>query len=156
MEQPISAQAVAFAWAAALGAALGVCYDLLRVLRRRHPRCTVPADAAFCLLSLAALWAYARSAGRGMLRLFAFLGLACGAAVDALTLSPLLIRLFDGFFALLERVFRLICAPLCWCLKKNLAFFQKTLCNGQKMGYNNRQGISPVPNNHAGKENQTP
>ena len=40
MELPVARQAVEFAWAAALGLALGCWYDVLRALRRRHPRLT--------------------------------------------------------------------------------------------------------------------
>ena len=52
MELPVARQAVEFAWAAALGLALGCWYDVLRALRRRHPRLTVPADGLYCLTGL--------------------------------------------------------------------------------------------------------
>ena len=79
MELPVARQAVEFAWAAALGLALGCWYDVLRALRRRHPRLTVPADGLYCLTALLALLAFALYAGRGMMRLFALLGMGLGA-----------------------------------------------------------------------------
>ena len=68
MELPVARQAVEFTWAAALGLALGCWYDVLRALRRRHRRLTVPADGLYCLTVLFALLAFALYAGRGMMR----------------------------------------------------------------------------------------
>ena len=58
MELPVARQAVEFTWAAALGLALGCWYDVLRALRRRHRRLTVPADGLYCLTVLFALLAF--------------------------------------------------------------------------------------------------
>lgn len=74
------------------GLALGCWYDVLRALRRRHPRLTVPADGLYCLTALLALLAFALYAGRGMMRLFALLGMGLGAMLWFLTLSPLALQ----------------------------------------------------------------
>ena len=132
MELPVARQAVEFAWAAALGLALGCWYDVLRALRRRHRRLTVPADGLYCLTALLALLAFALYAGRGMMRLFALLGMGLGAMLWFLTLSPLALRLFSAFWALLGKLLRLICAPVRGILKIFLIFFKKVFATARK------------------------
>ena len=64
MENYVAGQLAALGAAVALGAAGGLVYDLLRVLRRRRPGLTHAADAVFggmCLLG--ALWALTRVGG---------------------------------------------------------------------------------------------
>ena len=74
MENYVAGQLAALGAAVALGAAGGLVYDLLRVLRRRRPGLTHAADAVFggmCLLG--ALWALTRVGG-GEPQLYLLLG----------------------------------------------------------------------------------
>ena len=62
MENYVAGQLAALGTAVALGAAGGLIYDLLRVLRRRRPGLTHAADAVFGLVCLlGTLWALSRS-----------------------------------------------------------------------------------------------
>ena len=80
MEQPLLLQARQFLLSAALGAALGLHYDLLRGLRRWARWLTHPLDLWFALSVLAAnLW-FALRIGGGQFRIFALVGSALGAA----------------------------------------------------------------------------
>ena len=98
MEQPLLLQARQFLLSAALGAALGLHYDLLRGLRRWARWLTHPLDLWFALSVLAAnLW-FALRIGGGQFRIFALVGSALGAAgyfagrgnlVQAVTISPM-------------------------------------------------------------------
>ena len=64
MENYVAGQLAALGAAVALGAAGGLVYDLLRVLRRRRPGLTHAADAVFGLMCLlGALWALTRVGG---------------------------------------------------------------------------------------------
>ena len=64
MENYVAGQLAALGTAVALGAAGGLVYDLLRVLRRRRPGLTHAADAVFGLVCLlGALWALTRVGG---------------------------------------------------------------------------------------------
>lgn len=77
-------QLAALGAAVALGAAGGLIYDLLRVLRRRRPGLTHAADAVFGLVCLlGTLWALTRVGG-GEPQLYLLLGARGGnAAVSA-------------------------------------------------------------------------
>ena len=80
MENYVAGQLAALGAAVALGAAGGLVYDLLRVLRRRRPGLTHAADAVFggmCLLG--ALWALTRVGG-GEPQLYLLLGAGAGMA----------------------------------------------------------------------------
>ena len=111
MELPLRLQALQLAAAVALGAALGVFYDLLRALRRRAPGLTVPADVLFVLIFFLALLALALYAGGGLLRLFFCPAVALGAGIYFLTLSRLVLPLFGAIWALLARVAGLLLLP---------------------------------------------
>ena len=64
MENYVAGQLAALGAAVALGAAGGLIYDLLRVLRRRRPGLTHAADAVFGLVCLlGTLWALTRVGG---------------------------------------------------------------------------------------------
>ena len=78
MENYVAGQLAALGTAVALGAAGGLVYDLLRVLRRRRPGLTHAADAVFGLVCLlGALWALTRVGG-GEPQLYLLLGAGAG------------------------------------------------------------------------------
>ena len=75
------AQLSALGAAAALGAAGGLVYDLLRVLRRRRPGLTHAADGLFALLCLlGTLWVLTQVGG-GEPQLYMLLGAGAGMAL---------------------------------------------------------------------------
>ena len=78
MENYVAGQLAALGTAVALGAAGGLVYDLLRVLRRRRPGLTHAADAVFGGMCLrGALWALTRVGG-GEPQLYLLLRRCCG------------------------------------------------------------------------------
>lgn len=96
MEQPLLLQARQFLLSAALGAALGLHYDLLRGLRRWARWLTHPLDLWFALSVLAAnLW-FALRIGGGQFRIFALVGSALGAAGYFAGPSRLLLPVFEA------------------------------------------------------------
>ena len=86
----VSEQLRAYLTAAALGAAAGAVYDLLRLVRlrrRRDRRLTHGLDAAFLLLVAPALLWYALRVGQGELRLIMLTAMGLGAAVYLLEIG---------------------------------------------------------------------
>ena len=82
-------QALTFLGAAGLGTALGLVYDLFRILRRRVrlPLLGSALDLLFWALVTAGLFLYAIAAGGGQLRIYMVLALFLGAVVYFLALS---------------------------------------------------------------------
>ena len=69
------------------GAAAGILYDLLSLLRRRLPRLLSPLpDLLWCLLCAGLCVCALARGGEGSLRLYAMLGMACGAGIYILGL----------------------------------------------------------------------
>ena len=93
MIQGIGSQGLGLLWAVALGAALGILYDLGRGLRRAWSGCTVPMDLLFSVLFLLSLMGLALYTGG--LRIYQLLGLGLGAAAYFLTVGPLILRLWQ-------------------------------------------------------------
>ena len=99
MEQPLLLQGGQFLWAVALGAALGVVYDLLRGLRRTLRGLTHLADLLFSLTVLISGLLLALYVGDGQYRLFLLLGTVLGATIYFLTLS----RIFSAASCMIWR-----------------------------------------------------
>lgn len=122
----VSEQLRAYLTAAALGAAAGAVYDLLRLVRlrrRRDRRLTHGLDAAFLLLVAPALLWYALRVGQGELRLIMLTAMGLGAAVYLLALSPLMRPLWDFWLSAAASTGRL----LWWPVKKNYGGGEKSL-----------------------------
>ena len=89
------AQLSALGAAVALGAAGGLVYDLLRVLRRRRPGLTHAADGLFALLCLlGTLWVLTQVGG-GEPQLYMLLGAGAGMALYLLLAAPALRPLWE-------------------------------------------------------------
>ncbi|MDE7262220.1 MAG: spore cortex biosynthesis protein YabQ [Oscillospiraceae bacterium] len=90
MGHPISEQLALFLRAVALGAVLGLVYDLFRVLRTLGGKVWGGAlDALFCLGAAASLFFFVM-AGSGELRIFVVLGAAGGMLLFLCLVGPLL------------------------------------------------------------------
>lgn len=127
----VSEQLRAYLTAAALGAAAGAVYDLLRLVRlrrRRNRRLTHGLDAAFLLLVAPALLWYALRVGQGELRLIMLTAMGLGAAVYLLALSPLMRPLWDFWLSAAAGTGRL----LWWPVKKFTAAGRLSRVNAQK------------------------
>ena len=112
MENYVAGQLAALGTAVALGAAGGLIYDLLRVLRRRRPGLTHAADAVFGLVCLlGTLWALTRVGG-GEPQLYLLLGAGAGMLLYLLAAAPLLRPLWEFWADAAGELARLVGLPL--------------------------------------------
>ena len=105
MEIDIRRQALWLAAAFALGAALGLCYDILRPLRRKCG--TVGAagiDFVFALLSCAGLFVFSMSADSGRLGLWELCAALLGFLGYIYTLSDYIFNALDRVFSIFLNV----------------------------------------------------
>lgn len=109
MVLPVSTQAGELLAAGILGLLLGVCYDLLRPLRRGRVT-TALTDLLFCVITTLSLLAFLLYGGRGRLRIFALLGMLAGASLWFLTGSRPLRRLGAALSRLLRLPLRRLSA----------------------------------------------
>ena len=92
-------QALLLAAAFTLGAALGLCYDILRPLRRKCGAVgTAVIDFLFALLSAVALFVFSMSAGSGRLGLWELGAALLGFLSYIYTLSDAVFPVFDRVF----------------------------------------------------------
>ncbi|MBR4701981.1 MAG: spore cortex biosynthesis protein YabQ [Oscillospiraceae bacterium] len=149
MELPVITQLRELLYALAVGAGLGLCYDLLRPLRRGRWT-TGLTDLIYCLLTLATLLGFALYAGRGRLRLFAELAILCGLGAYFWAWSlPLrqLLRLLTKPLRILAVGCRRIRKKILKNCKKMIAFAGKyaKINNSQFIGkLHDRKGGLPV------------
>lgn len=139
MEITVAGQTWLFLLSAALGAALGVCYDVFRILRIafRHPATAVLVeDILFSLTAAGATFAFLLTTGNGQLRAFFLIGELVGFSLYYCTLGALLIGAAKGiiaglrwFFGLIYRVF---VAPILRLVKKIRGFLAKIMKQSAK------------------------
>lgn len=105
MEIDIRRQALLLAAAFALGAALGLCYDILRPMRRKCGAVGAAGiDFVFALLSCAGLFVFSMSADSGRLGLWELCAALLGFLGYTYTLSDLVFPLLDRSFAFILNV----------------------------------------------------
>ena len=129
MEYPVSQQMIQLAGSIAFGAALGLHYDLLRLLRRWKHALTIALDLWFGLTSLLACCLFALYVGDGWFHLFMILGTLGGSILYFLTLSPWVLRLLRHCARCIGRLFRILLQPMkkiYLIAKKGFSFFQKS------------------------------
>lgn len=110
MSEFIHQETLLFLQAAATGAALLLCYDLLRALRRAAPHSgalVAAEDLCFWLGSGLFVFASIYRSNQGILRFFLFFGIFLGGLLCALTISPFFVKMCAGvlgFFAVLLKI----------------------------------------------------
>ena len=116
----VTDQAMAFLGALALGGALGVLYDLFRLVRVRLKLRALGAllDLGYWALAVLALFGYCLAAGNGDVRIYLILGIALGGGLYFLTLSLLFRRLGDKLWDIFVFLGKLCLKPLI--LSRNL------------------------------------
>lgn len=132
MEITVTEQTWMFVMSIALGAALGVCYDVFRILRiaLRHPTGVVLAeDILFSVVCAAASFLYMLSADRGQLRVFVLVGEVVGFAIYYCTIGTLVIglskRIIAAFQWLLCQLWRIFIAPIIKIMRHIYGFFHQ-------------------------------
>jgi spore cortex biosynthesis protein YabQ len=121
----IAAQTRQFLLCLGFGFALGVVYDVFRVLRllinRRGALALAVQDVLYCLLCTALSFFFFLSTGDGVLRFYSLLGEIIGWLIYYVSLGTVVLRCSEWvvkqlrkFFAALERLLR---APFLWMLR---------------------------------------
>ena len=134
------AQAAAFGGAVVLGAAAGLLYDGMRVIRHRLGLRWLGhvLDALFWLVVTVGLFAYALAAGDGRVRIFYLAAAALGCGVYFLTLGRLVLAALNKVADAVAFLWRLLCFPIKRILGlwKKSGKIKKTLSKFAKMVYN--------------------
>jgi hypothetical protein len=135
----VSGQLVEVAAALSLGAAVGLLYDFLRVVRRRVPArfTTLLCDFIFCTAAGLGLFVLGLTLGGGKTRAMLGVVAALGAALYFLTLTRLTMYLLEGFADIIGLFLRLCAFPAAFFLKnlKKYAIFLKKLFNYWRKWY---------------------
>ena len=125
MELPIALQGSQFLLAALLGLIYGLCYDLLRGLRRNAKPLTHPSDLIFGLLCLLGNLLFAFYIGQGEYRIFMLPATALGASVYFLCLSRFLLPVFRLLWHCILFPFRKTGEIIGKIVKKSIEFSKK-------------------------------
>lgn len=127
----ITDQLRGFLLAVLLGAAAGIFYDLLRAVRRRYPRSTVPLDLLCCLCSGTALFLFTLRQADGRLRGFILLGAVGGGVLFFSTLSGPLRPVWDFWLERCVEFCRLLTLPG----RKTVALWKKIARRAKTLFY---------------------
>lgn len=125
MELPIALQGSQFLLAALLGLIYGLCYDLLRGLRRNAKPLTHPSDLIYGLVCLLGNLLFAFYVGRGEYRIFMLPATVSGAAIYFFCLSRLLLPFFRMLWYCVFFPFRKTGVIIGKIVKKSLKFSKK-------------------------------
>ena len=134
MELPVFFQAEQAALAALLGVLLAALYDLLRALRRVLPGAAGFADGLFALVFFLSMLAFALYPGQGVFRLGFFWEIALGAAAYFLTLSRLLLQIFEGILRAIRQILHTLLQPVRFGAKKFSVFLKNLFARCKKWG----------------------
>ncbi len=130
----IAGQTWLFLRSIVLGAGLGVCYDLFRILRIAlpHPAPAVLAeDLLFSMICAGATFCYMLAADSGQIRLFVLIGEGIGFLLYYCTIGTLVIRVSRGIIRavrwVLHILWRIFIAPVVRLLEKTGILGRKVL-----------------------------
>ena len=132
--------ALRFLWGLAVGAMLGVCYDFLRPLRRRHH---APADILFVLVSFMAWVWHSFQICAGDIRLGGTVSLGIGMLLWMGTASMAVRKVFYWFWLVIFQILSILTLPFAKIFKKIRLFIKKVIAYGKKRGYNKTSDRKP-------------
>ncbi len=119
MEITIAGQTWVFLWAIALGAALGVCYDVFRILRVALPHSSAAVaveDVLFATICTAATFFYQLGTDCGRIRMFVLIGELIGFVLYYCTVGVIVLRISSGVIHAIQRflgwIWRILFAPM--------------------------------------------
>ena len=127
-------------WGLAVGAFLGLCYDFLRPLRRRH---NAPADVVFGALALMAWVWYSFKICLGDIRLGGTVSLGLGMLLWLGTASMVVRKVFFWFWLAIFRIISVFFLPFRKFFQKTRVFIKKVFAYGKKRGYNRKSNQKP-------------
>lgn len=138
-------------WGLALGAVMGLCYDFLRPLRRKH---NAPADLVFVLTALY-LWVYySFRVCRGDIRLGGTAALGIGCLLWMNTAGRVVRKGFSLFWLVIFRIFSLFYRPFVKIFKKICGFIKKVFAYGKKRRYNKEKEHHTIHRKSGGTKNE--
>lgn len=132
--------ALRFLWGLAVGAILGVYYDFLRPLRRRHH---APADLLFVLAAFIAWVWYSFQICAGDIRLGGTASLGLGMILWLGTVSLVVRKAFYWFWLVIFQILSVLTLPFAKIFKKIWLFVKKVFAYGKKRGYNRTSERNP-------------
>lgn len=118
-------------WALAVGAFLGLCYDFLRPLRRRHH---VPGDLLFVLVAFFAWVWYSFQICRGDIRLGGTVALGLGMILWMGTASMVIRKVFYWFWLAIFQILSVFTLPFAKIFTKIRFLIKKVFASGKKRG----------------------
>ena len=130
-------------WALAVGAFLGLCYDFLRPLRRRHH---APADLLYVVVALFSWTWYSFKICAGDIRMGGTVTLGLGILLWLGTVSIVVRKLFYQFWLVIFRILWAFTHPFVKIFKKIRLLLKKVFAYGKKRGYNRGYDKKPHSN----------
>lgn len=127
-------------WGLAVGALLGLFYDFLRPLRRRH---NAPADLCFVVAVLIGWIWYSFKICRGDIRFGGTASLGIGMLLWFGTAGIVARKIFHWFWLVIFRIFYIFTLPFLKIFEKILLFIKKVFAYGKKRGYNRKHNNKP-------------
>lgn len=128
MYMNVAPQTLLFFYACLLGGALGVCYDIFRILRIAFVPGKIAIfiqDILFAAVSLLSLFLFCQATTDGSIRLFVLIGATAGFALYYVTIGVLIFKtatvIINAIKRLLAFLFRVFVAPF----KKTFQFIYK-------------------------------
>lgn len=136
MEITVAQQTWEFLLAILLGAALGVCYDIFRIVRIavvNPPALVIFEDIIYALVCASATLCYLISISDGRLRIFVLIGEVLGFVLYYCTLGVLVLKISKGIIGFIKAVigwiWRVLCLPVIRLLRWVVRFFIKAAGN---------------------------
>lgn len=132
MELTFAQQSLAFLWSIALGAAYGVIYGAVKILRlalRFGRAVCIAADIAFMLLCSLGMFLFMLAFISGFVRLYPIFGAALGFFAYRMTVGRLLERIYCPLIEICSAAFKYIFAHLKLFAKNLLKIARKILYN---------------------------
>lgn len=134
MEISVAQQTWMFLASVALGAVLGICYDVFRILRiaLKHPTIAVLIeDILFFAVCAVATFCFLLAAGDGQLRAFILIGELIGAILYYCTIGVLVIGISKRMIAaikwVLHSIWKILIQPIYNLISKIISFIYKKM-----------------------------
>lgn len=127
-------------WGLTVGFLLGLCYDFLRPLRRRHH---APADLVFVLITLWSWIWYSFKICAGDIRFGGTASMGLGILLWLGTASMVMKKVFYWFWLKFFQIFSVLTMPFAKIFKKIRVFIKKVFAYGKKRGYNRKSNRNP-------------
>lgn len=138
MENAISMQTLEFLSSAVLGIALGVFYDILKVIRsytKRGKGITSLFDVIFWTVSIFSLFVFVLTVAGGRMRWYILIGAFCGCFVYRAFVGEIVFKVLRGTSDILAKLLRVSSRPIYLFLRKTRGLLEKTVKKISRMAF---------------------